>query len=47
MLSSSVRLFTDPDECAAAQKVVLSAQAMADLEQAYPAPTGPTPLEII
>jgi diketogulonate reductase-like aldo/keto reductase len=34
-------------ECAAAREVALSAQAMADLEQAYPAPTGPTPLEII
>jgi len=34
-------------ECAAAQEVVLSAQVMAELAQAYPAPTGPTPLEII
>lgn len=34
-------------ECAAAQEVVLSAQVRAELAHAYPAPAGPTPLEII
>jgi len=34
-------------ECAAAAELVLSPQVMSELDEAYPAPTGPTPLEII
>ena len=34
-------------ECAASQELVLSGPVMAELEQGYPPPSGPTPLEII
>ena len=34
-------------ECASAQGLALSSEVMAELEETYPPPSGPTPLEIL